>query len=201
MALVTSYSTLQTHVADTLWRSSLTSQIKNFIQQFEAGAQDDFRLRKLMDRGTVTVSADGLAMPSDYYSLDSWYHAGPTYYGRINIVGANDVGGPTGVPGSAAIVNGVARFGPPPDGTYATKMTYWAKVTALSDAAPTNWLLLERPDIYVYGSLLEAAPFLKDDIRISTWQTALDRQIEAFAQAQQDARSGSGMRRQFTPIG
>ena len=32
----------------------------------------------------------------------------------------------------------------------------------------------------LYGSLLEAAPFLKNDDRIQTWQALYDRAVQAF---------------------
>jgi len=32
-----------------------------------------------------------------------------------------------------------------------------------------NWLLSLAPDLYLYGTLLETAPYLKEDGRIQTW--------------------------------
>jgi hypothetical protein len=41
-----------------------------------------------------------------------------------------------------------------------------------------NWLLTLAPDLYLYGALLESAPYIKEDGRIQTWalglSTALD---------------------------
>ena len=34
----------------------------------------------------------------------------------------------------------------------------------------SNWLTLNAPEILLYGALLEAAPYLKDDSRIGTWR-------------------------------
>ena len=33
----------------------------------------------------------------------------------------------------------------------------------------SNWLLMLAPDLYLYGALLESAPYLKEDGRIQTW--------------------------------
>jgi hypothetical protein len=33
----------------------------------------------------------------------------------------------------------------------------------------SNWLLADSPDIYLYASLLQAAPYLQDDQRITVW--------------------------------
>ena len=48
----------------------------------------------------------------------------------------------------------------------------------MSSTNTTNWLLTLAPDIYLYGALLESAPYIKEDARIQTWglgfKTALD---------------------------
>lgn len=207
MALVTDYASLQAHVADTLRRTDLTNQIKNFIQQFEASAGNDERLRKLRDRGNFSVSADGVSLPSDYYSLDSWFHDGPVYYGPIFTTSPSEISrlkttlGATGVPQYASLVDGRARFAPVPDQSYTTKMTYWAKVIHLSDDITSNWLLLDSPDIYLYGACLEAAPFLKHDTRLVTWSQLLEKRIEQFAATQQNRINSGNMRRRVRPIG
>jgi hypothetical protein len=208
MALVTNYSTLQAHIADTLNRSDLTAVIPNFIQQFEAQAKDDFRLRRLSDRGLVSVSADGLILPGDMYTLESWSHDADPYFGPITIVGADQITvlkarhGATGVPQFASIVAGRARFAPAPDTTYSTQMTYWQRVENLSDTVTTNWLLRDRPDIYLYGALLESAPYLKDDQRLGLWGSEYDRRVEAHYKASSDAQFGGNIGgRQYSPIG
>ncbi len=42
-------------------------------------------------------------------------------------------------------------------------------VTSLSGSNATNWMLTNNPDVYLYGALLEAQPYLMDDARIATW--------------------------------
>jgi hypothetical protein len=207
MALVTDYGTLKAHIADTLNRSDLTSVIPNFIQQFEAYAKTDGRLRKLTNVSSVGISTDAHAMPSDMYRLESWYHNGTTYYGPIQIVNADEIGrlkgayGNSGVPQFAAIVDNVARFAPVPDATYSTVMTYWRKIISLSDTNTTNWLLISHPDIYLYGSLAESAPYLKDDNRTTLWKSLLDERLEQLSIATSDAAFGGSINRNFTPIG
>lgn len=40
-------------------------------------------------------------------------------------------------------------------------LTYWKAVTALSDSAPQNWLILREPGLYLYAALIEAVPYLR----------------------------------------
>jgi hypothetical protein len=55
------------------------------------------------------------------------------------------------------------------DSSYTAELVYYAKLSKLSDSNTTNWLLTAAPDIYLYGALMQAAPYLKDDARIGTW--------------------------------
>jgi hypothetical protein len=47
-------------------------------------------------------------------------------------------------------------------------MIYRANIPPLA-ANSTNWLLALAPDLYLYGALLESAPYIKEDARIQTW--------------------------------
>lgn len=208
MALITDYASLKDNIADWIVKSNLTNQIEVFIQLAEAELKRDKRARKLQTR-TFQISADGMAMPTDFHSLEEWYHDGPTHHGDIQIVPAGHLArikarfGATGVPAYAAIVGGRRfRFGPAPDATYSTKMEYWRRIPSLSSSVTTNWLLTDHPDIYLYGSLMQAAPYLKDDERIPVWQSRYDRAIESLHQATQDEQWGGGsVRRHFDAIG
>lgn len=61
------------------------------------------------------------------------------------------------------------RFGPQPDSNYFGRMLYYEKFAALSADADTNWVLTNSPNAYLYGALIEAAPFIKDDNRLAIW--------------------------------
>lgn len=204
---ITTYAQLQTSVATWLDRSDLTAVVPDFIALAEAGFRRDRRCRKLQDRGTFSVSADGATLPTDLQSLEAWWHDGPTYYGPIEVVGADQLGtikarmGETGAPRFAALVDGVAYFAPEPDATYDTRMTYWRTVESLSDTVTTNWLLASHPDLYLYGSLVEASPYLKDDERVALWQMQLDVRLEQLHAYTWNRQMGGTMRRQHRAFG
>jgi hypothetical protein len=42
----------------------------------------------------------------------------------------------------------------------------------------SNWLLTSHPDVYLYGTLMEAAPYLHDDARVPVWKSLLAEAIE-----------------------
>ena len=87
------------------------------------------------------------------------------------------------------------RLGPNPDAVYTTSMLYYKTFTALSDSATTNDMLTNNPDVYLYGTLLEAEPFLMNDERVGLWEKGV-RQVIGDLQQQddKDRHSGSEMR-------
>lgn len=204
------YTALKAEVAEWLNRSDLTARIPEFIRNAESELRDDPRVRKHATT-SLTVDAEEESLPSDFKSLESLYLDGPTYFGDIEIVNSGalsdanfDVAGASGVPRKAAVIAGQRlRFAPTPNASYNVRMTYWANVPHLSDTAVTNWLLQERQDIYLYATLMEAAPFLRDDDRIPVWGQNLTSRLEALHRKNQTLQYGGGslVRRPRRPIG
>ena len=67
---------------------------------------------------------------------------------------------------------------PVPSGDYTAEMVYYSKIPSLSDSETTNWLLTLAPDIYLYGALMQSAPYLQDDNRLSVWNALYQKKIE-----------------------
>jgi len=59
----------------------------------------------------------------------------------------------------------------------------------------TNWLLSKSPQIYLYGTLLHAAPFLNDDSRLPVWSALFEDAVKALND--QDKRRMSGTKPQM----
>lgn len=66
-------------------------------------------------------------------------------------------------------------FAPTPDEAYPFEVLYYELPPLLDDSIQTNWLTEYAPQLLLYGALLEATPFLKNDERIGTWQQYYDR--------------------------
>jgi hypothetical protein len=74
------------------------------------------------------------------------------------------------------------------------EMLYWRKFPALTSVAPSNWMLLNAPDVYLYGSLLELEPFVQNDARIAVWGAGYAKAIEDLQFADdKDRHSGSAL--------
>lgn len=205
------YSELQTRITDLLDRSDLAPVVTDFISDAEARLNRDVRVRQISARTDVSVTADGHALPADLRVVDSWYHDGATYFGPLETVDAGKLPelkslyGRTGVPAFFAVVDGdekKAYFAPEPDTTYETKLTYYRRIPALSDAAPTNWFLTAHPDIYRLAALAESAPYLREDERLPVWEMQLNARLDDLhLSTGVDTYSGSMIRRPRMAIG
>lgn len=59
---------------------------------------------------------------------------------------------------------------PTPNLAYAFEVLYYERVQPLDSSNQTNWFTIYAPQALLYGSLLQAMPFLKNDERIPLWE-------------------------------
>lgn len=69
---------------------------------------------------------------------------------------------------------------PTPNSASTLEILYYEQPALLGPEQQNNWLTDYAPDVLLYASLLEAAPFLKKDERIPTWQTMYDRAAQGI---------------------
>ena len=78
------------------------------------------------------------------------------------------------------LMDGAIELVPSPSDNVEIEMVYYKKIPSLSDVATTNWLLAKAPDVYLYGALVHAAPFLVDDQRINTFNSFYDSRVNTL---------------------
>jgi hypothetical protein len=54
---------------------------------------------------------------------------------------------------------------PTPDQAYSFEVLYYERIQPLSSTNQTNWLTQNAPNAMLFGTLLQAMPFLKNDQR------------------------------------
>ena len=59
---------------------------------------------------------------------------------------------------------------PTPDQDYSYEVLYYERPQPLDSSNQTNWFTQYAPQALLYGSLLQAMPFLKNDSRVQLWQ-------------------------------
>jgi len=75
-------------------------------------------------------------------------------------------------------------FSPTPNFAYPMEIVYYELPALLDDSTQTNWLTEYAPNLLLYGTLLEATPYLKNDERIPTWMNFY--QMAASSISQED---------------
>jgi hypothetical protein len=206
MAKITNYATLQSAVGTMLARTDAQANSDLFIQLVEAKLRRDPAVRKFVELDPYEISAEDTALPSEFGEVESIaYLVNDVYQGELNIVPSPGVlahyanKGIADRPTHAAVLATVLRVAPVPDGTYTFRFGYWQKPAVLSGVA-TNWLLDEHPDVYFYGALCEAEPFLKNDERLPMWKTLYDQAVNAVrvhAKARTEGRMPERQSRTF----
>lgn len=178
MATITfdSYATLQLAIASWLNRADMTDQIPAFIALAEKEMAS--RIRRTSVRATMTISSDSNTLPSDCVELRSARLVSadprrdtPLLVGTVEQLSDLRAGraGVSGRPVRAAALGNQLLVAPTPDRAYDAEVVYFQGLTPLSDSVTTNSVLQERPDLYLYGALKHAAPFLEEDERAPMW--------------------------------
>lgn len=197
MALTT-YNELKSSVADWLNRTDLTAVVPDFISLAEAQIERTLRTRQMIVRATASIDSEYSAVPADFLETKSIkLNTNPVTALQFESIDALDSMKGTmylaaGKPLYFGIVGGQIRVLPVPDSTYTAELTYYAKLSKLSSTNATNWLLTQAPDVYLYGALMQAAPYLKDDARITVWATMYTRGLEELQVADDRGATSGG---------
>jgi hypothetical protein len=201
---ISTYTELQTAVSNWLGgRSDLTSRIPEFITLCEAKLNRELYVRQMETRSTTTTDTSDdepefVTLPTDFQSMRrirlssvsgkprlqylSGTQADELRYGSSNTAAQ---------PSHFTIMGSELELIPTPDDDYTVEMIYRKNIPALADNS-TNWLLTLAPDVYLYGALLESAPYLDNDERIQTWLLGFTSAIDGINRLGQQSAYNSG---------
>lgn len=202
MALGT-YSELQAAIVSWAMRSGdadFSAQTPDFVTLCEARLNRILRVREMEAVATLTLDASGEAsLPSDYLAFRDVTALGyspartleavsPDYAVREHPFDGAE-------PQHFSITGSTLRTHPKGSGT--VRLRYYQKIPALATNS-TNWLLAKSPGVYLYGSLLEAAPYMFDDERMQVWSAMFDKAVSDLVSEDHQAKY---MRGQIRPQG
>ena len=187
----TTYSELQTSIANYLGRSDLTSTIPDFIRFAETRLSRDLRTRVMLKSATTSMTAGDatVALPTDFLEIRNLFTQGnprmPVTYLSPSAFTRDARADESGLPVFYTVLASDFQFAPIPDTAYVLEILYYAKPTVLSGTTASNVFLANYPDALLYASLLEAEPYLINDARSQTWATLYDRAIKNISDADQ----------------
>ena len=198
---ISNYSELTTAVANWLDRDDLTLRIPEFIALAEARFNRALRLRSMEAKYSANTVAGqrNLALPTGYIQMRNFQvntsplttlsYVTPEIYDRI-------WGGSTsGTPKFYTILANEISLGPIPATVQEVEMLFYKNFEHLSSVVATNWLIINAPDVYLYGAMMQAEPFIMNDERVPMWKMALDEAISSLQeQDNKDRHSGSALR-------
>ena len=177
---ITTYAELQAAAANWLVRADLTARVPEFIDLAEARLNRVLRARLAETEAALsaTVGVRTIPLPAGFAEpLALWLvSAGERRPLRFVEPGLMRVSGVAGRPCAWGVDGGTLAFDRPCDLAYGVILRMLTKF-ALSDAAPTNGLLTDYPDAYLFATLCEAAPFLRDADLAGAYEARLERAI------------------------
>ena len=204
---ITNYGELKTATAGWLDRSDLTSQIPEFVELAEARFDRVIRVPDMVARDdTFTVDSQYETLPPGFLGVARFLlHSSPNgameYMSPARLSARRERRTATGRPGYYTISGGNFEFFPDPDQTYTAALLYYKRLTQLSADEDTNWLLTNNPDIYLFATLVEASPYLKDPETTALWEARLQRAISELALDGERQAVGQSPSMRFQAIG
>ena len=171
---ISTYSELRTAVENWLDHALFTSRVPEFIALFEATANRRLRVREQEATGIIATTSGAGTLPTDYLSWRSVLSIASDVSTDLEYVTPSYLTAlyptsPSGSPRHFTIRGTTLHIRPVPT-TESIALLYFQKIPALSDSATTNWLLTAHPDLYLFGSLVEAEMFGVNDERGGLWK-------------------------------
>ena len=198
---ISSYTELQTEVANFLNRDDLTTAIPTFIRLAEAKMNRDIRHWRMEKRSTAELDKQYTALPQDFIAPIRM-HLQTAETKVLQLAGTDeisklraDAGDAKGVPSYYSLIDGAIEVFPTPYATYTLEILYYGAVLPLTSTSTSNWVLENYPDVYLYGTLLHSAPYLMDNENIQVWGAYYTSSVESLNQENELAKHGGSGRR------
>lgn len=164
----------------------------NILLEAEAWIYQHLRVREMVTRTTLTVSADAqtVALPDDFLDPITWTIYGDSYpldyVPEEKLQESRDSDGVlvTGTPTQWAIIGSTVYVDVLCSAAQTGLFMYYAKPAALSESNETNFLTTKYPTLLRHACMAFAYEHMKDTGRAQQWmQTAMLKLAEAKATA------------------
>lgn len=188
MGLIQTTSDLQAACVEWLARdqdATLIARVPTFIQNFEATMNRTLFSRQMESRTqaitdpSVTTEPEFIALPADFQSMRRIRLSSETGKPRLNFLSGTQIdemrtqaADVSDVPRYFSIFGNEIELFPTPAAITTVEMIYRQNLPSLN-ANTSNWLLALAPDAYLYGVLLQSAPYIKQDSRVQVWGAAV----------------------------
>ena len=200
MSLDGTYTGLKASLTSWLHRNDMTAVIPDLIVLAEERINRELRVKDMIVEASVNTVAgvQEITIPTDWLELENVSITTPVQqltYVNIEHLDSKYPSDYTGQPIVYTVEGNEIYFGPTPDAVYPIGLWYYGKPTALASTTGTHTLFNKYPSLYLFGALSEAAPWMRDDVRIPLWEAKFKEQLKTIQKVDDDAtHSGSLMR-------
>jgi hypothetical protein len=169
--MISNYLELLAAVARWMHRSDLATVIPDFITLAESRVNRTVRPIDAETAVTLTsaINSSTIALPAGFSEALSLWLDEELQYIAPDLFEIEDT---ATCPWMWTVSGGNIQFDTKCDAIYSFRFRYKKKYDIANDT--TNWLLTNHPDVYLFGALVEASPFIKDDARTAFWQARYD---------------------------
>ena len=200
---ITTYTELLAAGANWLARDDLTSRIPEFIVLCEAKLNRELFVRQMETRSTTACDTtdtepEFISLPTDFQSMRRIRLSSVSGKPRLQYLSGAQAdelrygqGNSAAQPAYFTIMGSEIELIPTPDDDYTIEMVYRKNIPAIATNS-TNWLLTLAPDVYLYGLLLESAPYIKEDERIQVWAAGFSNAVDSLNRLGQLSAFNSG---------
>jgi hypothetical protein len=198
---ISTVAELKTAISNWMNRSDLTSRIPEFISLAEAGFNRNLRTREMLVRSTASTTGQYVSLPTDYLemlNIELTSTSPPKRLVYITSDRSDDYrerqNNKTGIPDYYTIEGTSIQLLPTPSEAVTVQLNYYQDIPALSGLADSgdNWLLLAHPDVYLYGTLMQASPYVMDPQSAGQWGGLLDRSMQELQLSDEKSRYSGG---------
>lgn len=201
------YPTLVAAVIAWCERTDLADVVPVCIALAERRMTRDLRVRQMIHRSTAPaiVGTEYVDLPDDFIEMKRIRpitvppSLGLRYLTPSQMddqLALNDSSKP--LPGYFTLEGNQIRLAnaPTADGVY--EIVYYGDNAPITALTPQNWLILKWPDAYLYGTLTEVAPYLRDDDRLPMWKGIFEEKVNEIQAADERAEKAGGPMRART---
>ena len=199
---ITNFTELKTAIENWLNETgnvAIQTNAEDFILLAETALRDNklFRPRYLQTRTTLTTTAgtDTVALPTGFLEAEQIrLESTPPRVLEATVQSNMDQTTVPGVPDRYVIEGNNLRLSRPPAIDYDISLLHHQFPEGLSMSNPTNLILQNQPNVYLWASILQAAVYNKDDEAVDKYAALLGNTIQARYDADNEARYAAPMR-------
>lgn len=183
MTAPTTYAELLTTVENYTHRGNITADVPMLVQMGEAWLNTELKARDMITTADITTSTTDnfVALPTGFREMISFTddYGDPLNQATYEQIERLRYGRTSQRPDHYAIGSRI-DFESADSVARTFKLTYYQSLDIVNSNAPALAVLGKYPNLYVYASMLNFEPFIKNDQRAAMWAEFVNKTIDSI---------------------